>query len=333
MRQRRDFAPERVGSARPRALSVGGPSGLGAARPWRLALRQHQADRFGIDTRRRRGQRRSREIPRKCGRGHRPAGRPDRRGFQVGAGDRPQHGAAGPGVAPLQQAGDLAVRIEPEGLRHIHEARPTMSAASAPTASANSGEIWLNFPSASVRQTKRTGRCAGDLSAAPVRLPAKPRRHASAAASGRSDGSAAAVGWHLVLAWRRHAGVPLFGDVGSLSTGCRVVRHVRVRLAGGRICLGRRIAEIPDVVRRRAAPGRFRLRAVSASQRGRLDSAPSATAGCGGRPATAVLLRSSWRGLFLSSAAPLVDHHQQVPLVGQPRQAGRQRPRCRRSCA
>ena len=42
--------------------------------------------------------------------------------LQIGAGNRPQHRAAGPGVAPFQQAGDLAGGIEAEGGRDIPEA-------------------------------------------------------------------------------------------------------------------------------------------------------------------------------------------------------------------
>ena len=124
--QRRHLAPERVGrlvgmlfDGRSRRLPR-----QRLARPGRGShSRQHQAERLRIDRRHRRcAQRRSRETLRRHGCGHRRAGRRDRR---ESAGrcrltghitERP-----GPGIAPRQQAGDVAIRIEPEDLRDIFE--------------------------------------------------------------------------------------------------------------------------------------------------------------------------------------------------------------------
>ena len=43
------------------------------------------------------------------------------RDFQIGSLDRPEHRPAGPGIAPGEQSGDLAGRVETEGERHIDE--------------------------------------------------------------------------------------------------------------------------------------------------------------------------------------------------------------------
>ena len=114
--QRRHLAMERVGF-RVVGIRFAG-CGHGLAAGWR----QKQAKLFRIDDRVRHA--RDTKAPESFECAVAAVDRKRReihRDFQIGSLDRPEHRPAGPGIAPGEQSGDLAGRVETEGERHIDE--------------------------------------------------------------------------------------------------------------------------------------------------------------------------------------------------------------------